>query len=229
MILSLKPKNPGIRSLATLAIACIAMLTYIVGSSVAHAEIITIPDALDQTGRYTVPNSITAISDEASVYIAGTMTFDTDTVTSPAFNVHEIIPTTGGNQVFQVGQRWQSSEFGLLVPDPDAYITEVLAAGDSFLTVLKIDQITGDYSFYGDPDLSKLEGDNTPLWSGTGGFTGAFDNVRFRGGNDDNGQVSYTGFGVYTGADTPFGAVPEPSTFGLATLGLLIGFGRRKR
>ena len=40
MILSLKPKNPTIRSLATLAIACIAMLTYIVGSSVAHAEII---------------------------------------------------------------------------------------------------------------------------------------------------------------------------------------------
>ncbi|MFT5041018.1 MAG: hypothetical protein ACI8TX_001989 [Hyphomicrobiaceae bacterium] len=45
MILSLKPKNPTIRSLATLAIACIAMLTYIVGSSVAHADIIDLGTA----------------------------------------------------------------------------------------------------------------------------------------------------------------------------------------
>jgi len=170
-----------------------------------QATVITIPDALDQTGRYKIENSIKPISGEASLYVAGTMTFGNPTAQTGAYNVHELIPAGGGQYVFQMGQRWQSSAFGLLFPDPDAYITTDLAAGDSFLTVLRIDQITGDYSFFADPDLSMLEGDNTPLWSGKGGFTGAFDNVQFRGGNDDNGVVSYTGFGVYTGADTPFG------------------------
>jgi len=220
-------------NLRAIILAAVVILT--VGfSAQLQATVISVPDALDQTGSYTIPNSITGITGEDSVYIAGTMTFDS-VDTSIAYDVVEISPVGGYD--YQWGHRWDGAVFGFLYPDPDAEIDTDLAAAESFLTVLKIDQTTGDYSFFADPDLSMLEGDNTPLFSRTGGVTGTIDGVQFRGGNagNDSGQVDYTGFAVYTGSDTPFAlppsteAIPEPSTFVIWALGLigLIGWRRR--
>lgn len=62
MILSLKSKNPTIRSLSTPAIACIAMLTYIVGSSVAHAELIAGVDFESGVGGFSIaPDDLNAL------------------------------------------------------------------------------------------------------------------------------------------------------------------------
>ena len=102
--------------------------------------------------------------------------------------------------------------------------------------VLRLNQTNGVSTLWVNPDLSTTEALNTVGATATlaavNGST--FDSVIFRGGDFDPGDalnpsvVDYTGFSVYYGGDTPFSAIPEPSSALLLSMaGLVIG--RRRR
>ncbi len=174
----------------------------------AHAAIISIPDAIGKTGSYTVNNPVAAISGENSVYFVGTMTFATAPVTSGAWNV---VYTASDN--YRWGHEWGTARIAWMVPGPYVGLVDPVAQGESHLVVLKINQLTGDYSAFINPDLGKTEAENASVFDRTGGSKNAITNVRFAGGNApaNTGVIDYTGFAIYTGDDTPFGAIPPPS------------------
>jgi PEP-CTERM motif len=98
--------------------------------------------------------------------------------------------------------------------------------------VLKLNQTNGVSTLWANPDLSTTEALNTVgatvTLTAVNGST--FDSVIFRGGDfgGDPSVVDYTGFSVHYGGDSPFSAIPEPSSaLLLGMAGLAIG--RRRR
>lgn len=201
-----------------------------------HAAVITnsvITDLPGATGSYGPSRPLgVSITGDSAVYLVGTMTL-TSTVASlgSSFNeahlglgtVHNsgfgngfggasIVIATEGSQTAVVGQTFTQSV-------PVAF-------------VLKLNQTTGASTLWVNPDLNTTEALNTVSATATiaavNGST--FDSVIFRGGDFDAtpSVVDYTGFSVHYGGDTPFSAIPEPSSALLLSLaGLVIG--RRRR
>ena len=201
---------------------------------------ITISDFTDITGA-TVSYGVTSplgvsISGESAVYLVGTMTLKStvaslggsfneanlgleaahNTGFGHGFGNDSIVITRDGTQATVVGQTFTQSV-------PIAF-------------VLKLNQTDGVSTLWVNPNLSITEALNTVNATATlatvNGST--FDSVIFRGGDFDDPNspnrpvVDYTGFSVHYGGDTPFSAIPEPSSALLLSLaGLVIG--RRRR
>ncbi|MGA1531236.1 MAG: autotransporter-associated beta strand repeat-containing protein, partial [Kiritimatiellia bacterium] len=170
-----------------------------------RAAVISIPDALDQSGVYTVNTPVDAISGEDSVYVVGTMTFDAVDATE-SFDVTEI-NIGGDDSAVQWGHKFNSSSYGFFIPGSQT-ILDSIQPGDSFLSVFKINQTTGDIVFYLDPDLYSPEASNTPALTRSSSLTGSITAIQFRGGNSAaTSIVDYTGYAIYTGTNSPFDQV----------------------
>lgn len=190
-----------------------------------QAAIVLVPDAVNQTGNFSVNfNSFAPIGGEDSVYVSGRMTFD---LVARRFFVAEV-DTVSTAFAYQWGKPVSQNQFNFFLPGPVETLDADLVNGESHLVVLKIDQTSGNYDVFFNPDLSLTEQANTPLLSRTGGPTDNIINVGFRG--NGSGIVDYTDFRIHTGQSTPFSAVPEPSSALLIScVGMAAVLRRRRR
>lgn len=189
------------------------------GSVNARAALISIADALNQTGTYNITDPSISIGGEASLYLTARMTIDVVDNTN-AFDVVELL-NSGNSIMYQFGHKFNTDDFAVFFPSPEQIFDTGISAGESYLVVLKINQLTGAFDYFINPNLSLPEASATIFKSGIGP-TATIETIGFRGGNASSGQVDFTEARFFTGDDTPFGslaaAVPEPAT---ATLGMI--------
>ncbi|AQT68067.1 hypothetical protein STSP2_01222 [Anaerohalosphaera lusitana] len=168
----------------------------------AAADVISIPDALDQTGTYGVANDFEGdLEISGTYYLVGTMTVTNTGAYAYSYNT----PAIGG---VQFGQAWNSANWAIVgggktvsdVPIPEATPT---------LLVLKVNTTQGTSDLFINPDLDGLEptdpADPNHITRAVGGVaTGVgFAGDATSGTNDL--VVDYEGFEVYYNGETPFG------------------------
>ena len=209
-----------------------------------HAAVITnsvITDFTGATGSYGPSRPLgVSITGDNAVYLVGTMNV-TSTVASLGNSFNEANLGLGAAHNTGFGHGFGNDN---IVITRDG--TQATVVGQTFTQsvpvffVLKLNQTNGVSTLWVNPNLSTTEALNpvgaTATVAAVNGST--FDSVIFRGGDFDpagpldppiNPSVfDYTGFSVHYGGDTPFSAIPEPSSALLLSLaGLVIG--RRRR
>ena len=185
----------------------------------ARSAIVEIPDALGQTGNFSVDTDIEDIVGEESVYLRSTMKISNPSgaylyghlylETSPSS------PAGASDQRIGVGNVVNTNDWGINgnggdTVNPVNYSSGVDVVIDTPTTmVLKLNQITGEWSFWLNPDLSQpepaeptLSGINPRIIDGIG-------YIRFRGGRYGNIPVNtnltdFTDVALFTGDDSPF-------------------------
>jgi hypothetical protein len=78
-----------------------------------------------------------------------------------------------------------------------------------------------------DPNLTASEASQPTPQAGWRSGNNGYKSVSFAT-NGNTGTIEFTNFAIYTGGDTPFDAIPEPSTALLGALGLLALLRRRR-
>lgn len=201
-----------------------------------HAAVITNTVITDLPGAtnpgYDVARPLgVSISGDNAVYLVGTMTLTT-TVGSLGSSYMEA--NMGLGTVFNsgFGNGFGGDSIVITSNGSQATATQTFTQSVPVAFVLKLNQTNGVSTLWVNPNLSSTEALNTVSATATilavNGST--FDSVIFRGGDFDvdTRVVDYTGFSVHYGGDTPFSAIPEPSSALLLSLaGLAIG--RRRR
>ena len=186
----------------------------------ARSEIVEIPAALGQTGNFSVDTDIEDIVGEESVYLRSTMKISN---TSGAYLYGHLYletspssPAGAGDQRIGVGNVVNTNDWGIngnggdTSGKPVNYSSGTDVVIDTPTTmVLKLNQITGAWSFWLNPDLSQpepaeptLSGINPRIIDGIG-------YIRFRGGRYGNIPVNtnltdFTDVALFTGDDSPF-------------------------
>lgn len=201
----------------------------------ANAAVINIPDALGQTGDFNVQTDIDDITGEESVYLVGTMEISNTSGEYLSGNLYLEISTSapagGGAQRLGIGNVVNSNDWGIN-GSPGNLTSGVDVELDTPTTmVAKINQTTGDWSFWLSPDLGAPEPGSADLSGNTANLTDGIGFIRLRGGRYGSIPVNtnvtdFTDVALYTGSDTPF--IPEPSSLALLGLGGLI-MARRRR
>lgn len=186
--------------------------------------IVPIPDALGQTGNFSVDTDIDDITGEESVYLTSTMT-----ISNPSgeylfgnlfLETSTSSPAGPGAQRIGFGNVVNTNDWGIngntgsTVGNPVNFSSGVDVLIDTPTTmVLKLNQVTGDWSFWLNPDLSMpeppepvLSGNNSLVQQGIG-------YIRLRGGRYGSIPVNtnltdFTNVALYTGEDSPFNVVP---------------------
>lgn len=192
------------------------------------AAVINIADELNATGDGTITTDV-SIGGETSLYYVGTMTFDSVDESSSFFSFEARTDeggSNGSNIIAQWVKRFNGTEVAITAPVNNTL--DNASVGYSFTMALKIDQTTGDYTYWLNPNFGASEASNTVTGSGTGASTATVESVQFRWGSGTVGVTDFTDFAVYTGSDTPF-AIPEPSALLLSGLGFLLFLRRRRR
>jgi len=216
-----------------MSFAAVAGLVLALAPAAGQADVIALDDVLDQTGSYntTVDLSSHAITGEESVYLIGTMTYDTiDPVGHQAFR----LIMAGVDPHRDAQPRWgkenNALSYGLWYPYP-LYLTvdTELTTDESHEVVFKWSQTganAGEWSYWFNPDLSKTEAEvaaavnypndvpghtnenQSPLAKTTIVESAEY----YSSSSASTLVVDYTGFAIYTGDDTPFatGSAPLP-------------------
>ncbi|WP_159434976.1 PEP-CTERM sorting domain-containing protein [Rubritalea squalenifaciens] len=193
---------------------------------VTHGAVINLSDSLDNIGAYNVSQDLgVTITGDSAVYVVATMTFDAPLTSSDSFNIIEFGSTAGDTGHAGAGQGFGNTEF--VISGAGKTLSGVtITPGVAHLVVLKVDQTTDLATLWIDPNLSLAEvGALQDATRTTGGYSDDISFVKARGGNSNNNTVDYTGISVYYGGDTPFAAIPEPSSslmLGLCGIGLVL-------
>lgn len=135
------------------------------------------------------------------------------------------------------GQNWQNSKVGVTYyggRDDVAGVT--IVPGTAITMVIKYELngagVDGDtVKFWVNPalatgtEVTPNDADPSRIWS-PGAITS--DDLRFRRGNSSDNNIQFANVTIYSGGDSPFNVVPEPSAMLLGSLGLL-ALARRRR
>jgi hypothetical protein len=204
----------------------------------ALGAIVTIPDALGQTGNFSVDTEIDDITGEESVYLTSTMT-----ISNPSgeylfgnlfLETSTSSPAGPGAQRIGMGNVVNTNDWGVNgSPGNLSSGTDVVIDSPTTM-VVKINQQTGAWSFWVNPDLSQPEPAGSDLSGVNSVLTQGIGYIRLRGGRYGNIPVNtnvtdFTDVALYTGDDSPFAPIPEPSALLLLGLGGLSALGRRRK
>lgn len=196
----------------------------------AQGAVTAIPD-LVVTGGYNQSNPLgISISGETGVYLVGTMTIADTTALNGSFNEANLGQGTTFNAGY--GNGFGGNTIVIARNGTRGTAPETFASATATVLVIKFDQVTGAANLWVNPNLGTTEALNIPSATATvNEVIGAtFDSVIYRGGDftAPASEISFTGFSVYNGGDSPFAAIPEPSSLALLVLGGLFA-GRRRR
>jgi hypothetical protein len=202
-------------------------------TSAANAAIVLIPDSLGLTTNYSVNTDIADITGEDSVYFKATMKISNTSGTYLFGNLYieAALWTPTGGQSAGVGNVVNTNDWGVNGVGNIASGSDVSL--DTLTTmVMKVNQTTGDWAFWLNPDLGAAEPASADQSGNHASILNGIGTVRLRGGRYGSIPVNtnvtdYTDVALYTGADTPF--VPEPSTALLLGLGSIAVLRRRRR
>ncbi len=154
--------------------------------------------------NYNIDFDSISLSGHASLYWVGTIAYR-DVKAFGAWNCAELKTDEANNDqniIYMFGQFWDTDDFGVYAPvqvQADAALTN----GESHTVVLHLNQITGEYQWYVDPNLALPEKRATVFYSGIGS-TAPIESMQFRGGNGYSGQIDYPNFAIFTDGRSPF-------------------------
>jgi hypothetical protein len=169
-----------------------------------HAAVYTLPDHTLSTGGANVYEEKligTTISNETNLYITGTMTWDAFTsggAWAPNANSDNSSPV-------QWGSGWNDDTFVWQKPGTETAL-DTITQGTPLTVVIKVNQNTGAFSVYYNPDLGALEDGQTPDVTGTSSDFASIDRWYYRSKSSDT--ISFTDFAFYTEGDSPFDPPP---------------------
>jgi len=198
-----------------------------------NAAVISVPDQLNATGDvdviYTI-DSLTSgvnadISGESSVYMIGTFFFET--IVGNQFYLFQADSRAGGGDNIVLIDKNFANDFSLSRPGSHTAPSKVVD-GTTITFALKIDQTSGNFEYFLNPNFADTEANNTAATSGSGASTAAIASVGYRWGNGTESTADLTDFALYTGTDSPFAPIPEPSAALLGGIGALLLLRRRR-
>lgn len=136
---------------------------------------------------------------------------------------------SGTTEQFLIGERFGSGNWGATAAgNLGGSGTDSTVAIGNFTTTLllaKINQQANTLSLFVNPNFALTEGQNSAAFTiNYNSNSDSIDNIRLRGGNDNNGLI-WQWDNLNVSLDSPFSAVPEPTTIALGIFGFIGGVG----